>query len=154
MKSLSPTLNRSLILICAMIAFSITGCSDDEKAKESGTAPQQQSADPSTPSFDHPHGPEVTDLQKHKFEHDFASQCVDRELNNSENKIEDAEKINKSCECIATYMMKDLTAQEAEKFLTEHEQPQSLRIKFEAAAYSCIQEKAHVDGPKLFVKPE
>lgn len=149
MKSLTSKKKQTVIVVLASLALLLTACSDDEKSKESQA--QQQSTN--TPSFDHPHGPEVTDLQKHKFEHDFAAQCVDRELNNSQNKIEDADKITKSCECIATYMMKDLTAQEAEKFLSEHEHPQSLRIKFEAAAYQCLQEKAHTAGPKLFGKP-
>ena len=61
--------------------------------------------------------------------------------------------IKKSCECIATYMMKDLTAQEAEKFIKEREHPQSLRIKFEAAAYQCLQENTKPAGPKMFGKP-
>lgn len=138
------------VLISAVVAFSLTGCSD-EKPKEEKAALEEKTAKKEN-TFDHPHGPEVTDLQKHKFEHDFSAQCVDRELNSSENKITDAERINKSCECIATYMMKDLTAQEAEKFLAEHEHPQSLRIKFEAAAYECLQEKAQPAGSKLFGK--
>ena len=144
---------KIILIIFSILSLSLTACSEEEKTNASQAVNEQKTA-ATSPSFDHPHGPEVTDLQKHKFEHDFAAQCVDRELNNSQNKIEDAEKINKSCECIATYMMKDLTAQEAEKFLSEHEHPQSLRIKFEAAAYECLQEKAQPAGPKLFGKPE
>jgi hypothetical protein len=45
--------------------------------------------------------------------------------------------------------MKDLTAQEAEKFLTEHENPQSLRIKYENAAYHCLQENAPPKEPNF-----
>ena len=142
-------------LISTILSFSLLGCSDEEKPKEEAKPPvAEQPAKTESPSFDHDHGPEVTDLQKHKFEHDFAAQCVDRELNNSTNKVEDAERLSNSCECIAAYMMKDLTAQEAEKFLEEKEHPQSLRIKFEAAAYECIQEKAQPAGPKLFGKPQ
>jgi hypothetical protein len=37
--------------------------------------------------------------------------------------------------------MKDLTAKEAEKFVTEHENPVSLTFKFENAAYHCLQQK-------------
>jgi hypothetical protein len=40
-----------------------------------------------------------------------------------------------------------LTSQEAEKFLDEHENPQSLRIKYENAAYHCLQEKAPPQEP-------
>jgi hypothetical protein len=142
-------------LISSIATMLLNGCSDDEKAKTEVVATSEnQSGQKGANSFDHTHGPEVTDMEKHKFEHEFAAQCVDRELNNSANKIEDAERLTKSCECIATYLMKDLTAQEAEKFIKEHEHPQSLRIKFEAAAYECVQEKAKVDGPKLFGKPE
>ena len=150
--------NKSIILptlISTILAFTLLACSDEEKPKTETSAPAAaQPAKAESPSFDHAHGPEVTDLQKHKFEHDFAAQCVDRELNNSTNKVEDAERLSNSCECIAAYMMKDLTAQEAEKFLEEKEHPQSLRIKFEAAAYECIQEKAQPAGPKLFGKPQ
>jgi hypothetical protein len=142
------------LLTTVVIAISLTACSDEEKPKQEQAAIQGKVPEVVNPGFDHSHGPEVTDLVKHKFEHDFAAQCVDRELNNSANKIEEAEKLTKSCECIATYMMKDLTTQEAEKFIEEKEHPQSLRIKFEAAAYECLQEKTKIAGPKLFGKPQ
>jgi hypothetical protein len=142
------------ILISTVIAFSLVGCSDDDNPKEEKEAVEEQRAEVEDNTFDHPHGPEVTDMQKHKFEHDFAAQCADREMNNSANQTTDAGRITKSCECIAAYMMKDLTAQEAEKFIEEHEHPQSLRIKFEAAAYECLQEKAQPAGPKLFGKQQ
>jgi hypothetical protein len=142
-------------LISTIIAFALASCSDEEKPKEEvKAAVAEQTPKAGSNTFDHPHGPEITDMQKHKFEHEFAAQCVDRELNNSTNKIEDAERLTKSCECIATYLMKDLTSQEAEKFMGEHEHPQSLRIKFEAAAYQCLQENAHPAGPKLFGKQQ
>lgn len=148
--------NKHLIIACigTALALSLTACSDGEKPKQEQAAVQGKAPEVEKPNFDHAHGPEVTDMVKHKFEHDFAAQCVDRELNNSNNKIEDAEKLTNSCECIASYMMKDLTAQEAEKFIEEKEHPQSLRIKFEAAAYDCLQEKTKVAGPKLFGKPQ
>ncbi|MGZ8135740.1 MAG: hypothetical protein ACXW1W_00265 [Methylococcaceae bacterium] len=116
------------------IALSVTGCSDDEPKTE-------QVAKVEHNPFDHSHDFEVTDIQKHKFEHDFADQCVQRELKNSVNKDVDKERFSKSCLCIATYMMKDLTVKEAEKFLNEHESPRSLQIKFDSAAYHCLQEK-------------
>ena len=143
-------------LLSAVFILMISGCSDKDESKNAPQQPaaQESAAISSAPAFDHPHGPEVTDMQKHKFEHDYAAQCVERELNDSSNRIEDADHISKSCSCIAAYMMKDLTAQEAEKFLNEKEHPQSLRIKFDAAAYECLQEKTIPPGPKLFGKPE
>jgi hypothetical protein len=133
-------------LTSIVIALSVTGCSDDkEKA-----APVKAVFNP----FDHSHDIPVTDVQKHKFEHDFAAQCVERELKNSVNKDEDKERFSKSCMCIATDMMKDLTAQEAEKFLTEHENPRSLQIKYDSAAYHCTQQKKVDNGFKKFEAPK
>ncbi len=50
-------------------------------------------------------------------------------------------------------MMKDLTAIEAEKFLVEHESAQSLTIKYENAAYHCLQQKTPPPAAHLFSKP-
>ena len=125
----------------------LTGCSDDEE-KTANISNNSAKHNP----FDHTHDVEVTDIQKHKFEHDFAKQCVDRELKNSINKDVDKERFESSCMCIATYMMKDLTAKEAEKFITEHENPRSLQIKFDSAAYHCLQQKNQPKGVQLFGK--
>ena len=143
-------------LLSAVFLLSLAACSDDEKPTETKTLIQESPSAEKLVSVDSPHDstPEATETQKQKFQHDFAAQCTERELNNSTNKIADAERLAKSCECISAYITKDLTDEEAEKFNTEHENPQSLRIKFEAAAYECIQEKAHVEGPKLNGKPE
>jgi hypothetical protein len=56
--------------------------------------------------------------------------------------------------CIAKFMMKDLTAAEIDKFLHEDKDTQSLRIRFDNAAYSCLQEKQPPQSPKLFGKPK
>ena len=133
-------------LTSVVIALSVTGCSDDEKK----TVPVKVSHNP----FDHSHDVPVTDVEKHKFEHDFAAQCVERELKNSVNKDEDKERFSKSCLCVATYMMKDLTAQEAEKFLKEHENPRSLQIKYDSAVYHCTQQKTVDKGFKSFEAPK
>ena len=133
-------------LTSIVIGLSVTGCLDDEEKK----LPVKAVFNP----FDHSHDVPVTDIQKHKFEHDFAAQCVTRELKNSVNVEEDKERFSKSCECVASEMMQDLTAKEAEKFLTEHENPKSLQIKYNAAVYHCTQQSA-VKGFKTFTpKPE
>jgi hypothetical protein len=128
-----------------IIALSVTGCSDNEGKK----LPVKTAFNP----FDHSHDKPVTDVQKHKFEHDFAAQCVARELKNSVNQDEDKERFSKTCLCVASDMMQDLTAQEAEKFLTEHENPRSLQIKYNSAVYHCTQQNA-VKGFKTFETPK
>ena len=96
---------------------------------------------------------QTTASDKQKFEQTFASQCVARELKHSINPDNDQPRITKDCECIATFMMKDLTAIEAEKFLTEHQNSQSLTIKYENAAYHCLQQKTAPTATHLFSRP-
>ncbi len=150
MKTHSFTKNFFLAALTSIIiALSMTGCSDDNDANKEKKPPVKTVFNP----FDHSHDVPVTDIQKHKFEHDFAAQCVTRELKNSVNVEEDKERFSKSCECVASEMMQDLTAQEAEKFLTEHENPRSLQIKYTAAVYHCTQQSA-VKGFKTFNTPK
>jgi hypothetical protein len=134
------------LLVASVFAITMSSCSDDKPPK----SPAKVSAAKEHSPFDHSHGAEVTDLIKHKFEHDFAEQCVEREVKNSINKGNDRKRFAKPCLCIATFMMKDLTAVEAEKFLKEHKNTQSLRIRFENAAYHCLQEKKQPKSPQIF----
>ncbi len=136
-----------------VIALSVTGCSDD-KEKTLAAKPATTTATTVHNSFDHSHDTPVTDIQKHKFEHDFAKQCVQRELKNSDNKEPDAAQFNQPCLCIATFLMKDLTSEEAEKFIGEHKNAQSLVIKYENAAYHCLQQNAHPKGPNFSRAPQ
>ncbi|MGR9052690.1 MAG: hypothetical protein ACU84J_08580 [Gammaproteobacteria bacterium] len=139
------------LLIPTAVVLLAAGCSDDNKPKTANAG--KPSASLQHNAFDHSHGTEVTDLEKHKFEHEFADQCVARELRQSANKEEsDRQRLAKPCMCIAQFMMKDLTAKEAEKFLKEHKDTQSLRIRFENAAYHCLQQTAQPKPPKLFGK--
>ena len=157
MKTFIPKKNHFIsVLISAVVALSLSACSDDEKPKETTAVAQEKTSTQKNISVDSPTDPtpEADNPQKQKFEHDFAAQCVDRELNNSANKIADADRITKTCGCISAYIMKDLTDEEAEKFNTEHEHPQSLRIKFEAGAYECLQGKVQPAEPKLFGKQQ
>ncbi|MDF1582226.1 MAG: hypothetical protein RQ733_03645 [Methyloprofundus sp.] len=133
----SLMLSFSLVLI-------LSACSDDE--------PTQQQAKKAHNPFDHTHDATVTDIQKHVFEHDFAEQCVAREVAQSNNKEYDKQRYAKPCMCIAQFMLKDLTAIEAEKFIKENKNTQSLRIRFENAAYHCLQEKEQPKSPQLFNK--
>lgn len=139
------------VLAGTVIVMFISGCSD-EKPKTATPAPAKPAKTGTHNVFDHEHGSDVSDLEKHKFEHEFADQCVARELEQSVNKDVDKARFEKPCMCIAKFMMKDLTAKEAEKFLKEHKNTQSLRIRFENAAYHCLQEKAQPKSPNLFGK--
>lgn len=140
MKTPAPTKKIFFAALTGLvILLSVTGCSDDKDK----AAPAKTEFNP----FDHSHDGVVTDVQKHKFEHAFADQCVQREMKDSANKGYDAKHYTEPCMCIAKFLMKDLTADEAEKFLGEHKNAQSLVIKYENAAYHCLQQNAHPKGP-------
>lgn len=136
------------------LATLLTACSDDKSTEVKPAAPSSVVADkkPVHDPFDHSHDEVVTDVVKHQFEHEFADQCVARELKGSNNPDVDKARLDKDCMCIAKYMMKDLSAEEAKHFLKQHENPHSLRIKFDAAAYFCLQDKQHPKSPQLFGK--
>ncbi|MDO9423688.1 MAG: hypothetical protein Q7T40_05810 [Methylobacter sp.] len=152
---MKTTLFTKKIFIAALIgmtiALSMTGCSDD---KEKTPAAKPATVAAVHNPFDHSHDTPVTDIQKHKFEHDFAKQCVQRELKHSTNKEADAAQYTQPCMCIAKFLMKDLTAEEAEKFIGEHKNAQSLVIKYENAAYHCLQQNAHPKGPNFSRAPQ
>ncbi|NOU13268.1 MAG: hypothetical protein HOO92_04775 [Methylococcaceae bacterium] len=135
--------NLLTLLLSLAIGLLLTACSDD---KDKTQKIEKASAEPISHKL---LNTSVTSAEKQKFEHEFAKQCEQRELKTSTNPDVDKERIDKACECIATYIMKDLTAIEAEKFLTEHENAQSLRIKYENAAYHCLQQDAHPAGPNF-----
>jgi hypothetical protein len=113
-----------LSLTCAVFSFAFAGCSDDSDF------------DP----MDKTQVEAVPDMEKQKFEHEFAEQCVNRELKNPATAESDKARLSETCLCVSKYLMKDLTSQEAEKFLDEHENPESLVIRYDAAAYHCLQE--------------
>ena len=130
-------LNKALLAFALLLL--LAGCSDDKDDKK-----------PVEETISHELlNAKVSDEDRQKFEHDFESQCIVREVARSQNKEEAAIQFTKPCRCIATYMMKDLTAIEAEKFLQEHQDAHSLRIKYENAAYHCLQENAHPKGPNF-----
>lgn len=156
------TRRYSRIVCFAMTAWLLVACSDDSRSKatdannalSSPSAAANAPADSSSaaPRYDHSHGSEVTDLVKHQFEHQFADQCVERELKHSSNPDVDRQRWTQPCLCIAQYLMKDLTAKEAELFLKQNKNTQSLRIRFEAAAYQCLQKQAakQAKAPTVF----
>jgi hypothetical protein len=140
MKMLNKTKNFTFSLIISVfLSTMLVACSDDEPKNAKIT-------------FDHPHGSDVSNFRKHTFEHKFADQCVKRETQNSVNKKEDEKRFSEPCMCIATRIMRNLTEEEAEKFLDEKKNTQSLKMSFDEAAYFCLQKQAKPKGPKLFGK--
>ncbi len=133
-------------LLGSAFALTVAGCSDkpENKQKEQVATPKKANHNPNP--WDHSTDVPVTDTEKRQFEHDFAAQCIDREAQNSDD-VADKGRFSKPCHCIAQFLSKDLTSQEAGKFLSEHENPQSLRIKYENAAYHCLQEKTPPKEP-------
>lgn len=144
MNTSNKAFHRLLIVIGYMtLSMLLVSCSNDdvETVNQDNVAIKKP--------YDHDH--EITtDMEKHQFEHKFAKQCVAREITNSVNKEMDRERFAEPCLCIATYVMEDLTAVEAEKYLYEKKHPQSLRIKYETAAYNCLQTKQPAKSPKIF----
>lgn len=138
-KKKNDSLATIFVIICSILVFN--SCSDDEL---------KQQATKTHKPWGHSHDKAVTDQQKHVFEHDFAEQCVNREVSKSINKENAKKRFSKPCMCIATFMMQDLTAVEAEKFLQQNKSTQSLRIRFENAAYHCLQNKQRAQSPQLF----
>lgn len=125
-----------VLLTSAVISSVIVGCSDDKPQQAAKTSKAEEPFDP----FDHSQDEKISEAEKDKFEKAFAEQCVKREMLAAPNS--DKGKFTRPCTCIADELSKTLTAKEAEKFMTEHENPVSLTFKFENAAYHCLQEKA------------
>lgn len=139
------TIKKLFVVFSVLLAI---GCSDDKPAS---TTKAQTNGVEQAPISHTLLNTKVSASDKQKFENAFAEQCVARELKNSINPDNDKPRFAQACECIATFMMKDLTAIEAEKFLTEHQGSQSLTIKYENAAYHCLQQKTP-QPPHLFSK--
>ena len=96
----------------ATVLFMV-GCSDEKTSTDKTPATNSEKVPVSHTLLNST----VTSSDKQKFEHTFENQCVQRELKNSANPENDKVRVGKACECIATFMMKDLTAIEAEKLL-------------------------------------
>lgn len=134
----------SIVMVSAL-TLGINACSSDkdETAKVSA-APAK------TKSVHRVDSGEATGPEKRQFEKEFSSKCVERELKNSNNKDVDEPRFKESCDCIAEHIMKDLSEIDAEKYIEDHEDTQTLGIKFDAAAYFCLQNKPQPKGPHLF----
>ncbi|WP_445367473.1 hypothetical protein ACH5Y9_21085 [Methylomonas sp. BW4-1] len=131
-------------------ALTIAGCSSDEAETPKASA----SAGTAKKAVHRVDTGEATEPEKRQFEKEFSAKCVERELKNSNNKDVDEKRFQESCDCIAEHIMKDLSEIDAEKYLEDHEDTHTLQIKFDAAAYFCLQNKPQPKGPHLFGKPQ
>lgn len=138
----------SVFFYSLALTLLLTACSDDSP-KETTPTSSTVVGSAEKMNFDHEHN-KARNMDKHPFEHTFAQQCVAREIQNSINKDIDQARFKKPCMCIATYMMKDLTAKEAQKFLREKKHTQSLRIRYDNAAFHCLQQKQAPRSPTIF----
>lgn len=136
MKTVKKSIGKLPVVIsCILLSLFLVACSDDEKAV--------------VKLYDHNHSGN-TNMGKHRFEHNFAEQCIAREIENSINKNNDRERFAEPCLCIANYLLQDLSETDAEKFINENKHTRSLQIKYDSAAYYCLQEKQPPQAPKIF----
>ncbi|MGD0960283.1 MAG: hypothetical protein ABSB19_10790 [Methylomonas sp.] len=136
------------LLIISVLALFISACSDDKTANNASEKP----ANAKHVKVNHVDPGEASTSVKEQFTAKFAQNCVKRELKNSVNKDVDEKRFTDSCTCIAKKIAEDLADVDAEKYLQEHEDTQTLEIKFDHAAYFCLQNKPQPKGPHLFGK--
>ncbi len=88
-------------------------------------------------------------VEKGKFKKEFSKDCINRELQSAGKNKVDRNFIEKTCHCIADYMDEHLTDQEAEEFLGEDNHMRALQIRYDTAAYQCIQGAKKTVEPKI-----
>lgn len=142
--------------VCALLfglALINTGCSDDQSAPAPKSTAISTSNNPQAhhPKEDNIQAPgEASNSVKHQFAEAFAEACVKRELKNSNNPDMEEKRFKENCACIAEHISDDLAEVDAEKYLEDHEDSQTLSIKFDTAAFFCLQNKPQPKGPHLF----
>lgn len=88
-------------------------------------------------------------VEKGRFKKEFTKDCIGRELKTAGTDKLDRAYIEKTCACIADYMDENLTDQEAEEYLGEDNHMRALQIRYDTAAYQCIQGAKNVEEPKV-----
>lgn len=137
------------LLLIPTLSLLIGGCSDD---KPQAPATPSASAGKSSKKDNAVDYGEASDSVKKQFIKEFAENCVTRELKTSVNKDIDEKRYQESCDCIAKHIADDLADVDAEKYIDDHEDTQTLDIKFDTAAFFCLQNKPQPKGPHLFGK--
>jgi len=87
-------------------------------------------------------------VEKGKFKKEFSKDCIAREVAIGGDKV-DLGYVEKTCACIADYMDNHLTDQEADEYLKEDNHVRSFQIRYDAAAYECVQESQKEVEPKI-----
>jgi len=87
-------------------------------------------------------------VEKGKFKKEFTKDCITREVAVAGDKV-DLGYVEKTCACIANYMDNHLTDQEADEFLKEDNHVRSFQIRYDAAAFECVQESQKEVEPKI-----
>ncbi len=157
---------RILSVFTFVLAILLSGCSDDKKQETQVAAPKPATVTKTivgnnknmTPNTldDKEHYQEMSKpldkaswVEKGKFKKEFSKDCINRELKNAAGGDVDRAYIEKTCDCIADYMDEHLTDQEAEEFLGEDNHMRALQIRYDTAAYQCIQGADKVAEPKI-----
>ncbi len=89
---------------------------------------------------------------KTRFKSQFTDECLARESADSLNPEETRERFQKSCSCVADRMAEGLTEKQAAKYLDQKKNTQSMRIRFDNAAYKCLQGKKQPKTVNLFAR--
>ena len=118
----------------------LSGCSGDtpESAKTGVVSATKEKTTKKENKVDYG---EASDSVKNKFIKAFSESCVTRETKNSVNKDIDEKRATEACGCIARHIAEDLAEVDAEKYIDDREDTQTLEIKFDAAAFFCLQSK-------------
>ena len=139
------------LAIISTLTLLISACSDDKTQSNSAEKTAPAAKQPKNHHVNASQG-EAPESVKQKFINEFSKKCVARELKNSNNPDVEKKRFEDSCGCIADHIAADLADVDAEKYLLAHEDTQSLDIKFDQAAYFCLQAKGLPKGPHLFGK--
>ncbi len=142
-----------LLVMGWVLAACLAGCSDDQPQQPAAPSANTRNAmatqDGHNPNpWDHSGEQPVSEDQRQQFAEQFAEQCLKREIANTGDNA-NVQQASRACHCVAQFMAKTLTPQEADKFLKEHENPHSLEIKYENAVYHCLQQKQPPHAPNF-----
>lgn len=142
------SVNKALaLLVLPTLVLLASACSDDDAQAPANQAVAKAKPAKKDNSVDYG---EASDSVKQKFINEFSENCVERELKNAVNQDVEEKRAKQSCDCIAGHIADDLSDVDAEKYLDDHEDTQTLGIKFDAAAFFCLQNKPQPKGPHLF----